>query len=181
VTDVHAQVTFPTPWEDVPPGVDRDEPWLALTDEAIETRLWLRAFSESLYHVALTAARPTAAPAVNTFWGRMSDPHPGDLVLEVSTPGIVPERLDGLTKGLGFLVDVREEYVHTHDEWAECADQYRGQERPTERIWYVQYGPSADDVCRWENCRFVALPTVADEFRVNGVIPQRRANGWSTL
>lgn len=172
--------TYPAPWQDVPAGTDRSEPWLALTPEAGECRLWLRVLGEATYHNALTAARPSAAPALNTFWTRMSSPRAGDLVMEVSTPGILPMRRDSLLKGFGFLVCEREEYVDTDDEWAKCADEYGDQERPHDRIWYVQYGPEAADVCRWENCRFVALPKYEDEYRVGDTPPQAKVNGWRT-
>lgn len=171
-------MTYPSPWQDVPPGRDRDEPWLKLEDEAIQARLWLRTLAESLYRNVLLAARPGAALAAHTFWDRMKSPRTGDLVLEVTTPGILPMRLDGLLKGLGFLVCTREEYVDTDEEWARVEDQYREQARPTHTGWYVQYGPSAADVCRWENCRFVALPKLEDEFRINDTLPQAVANGW---
>lgn len=169
---------YPVPWQDVPPGADRDEPWLALDEDAITTRLWLRTLGESLHRSALYATHPAMPPVSRAYWDRMKSPRAGDLVLEVSTPGILPGRLDGLIKGLGFLVCTREEYIDTDEEWEQVKDQYRDQPRPADQRWYVQYGQAAADVCRWENCRFVALPKLEDEFRIGDTPPQAVANGW---
>lgn len=45
----------------------------------------------------------------------------------------------------------------------ECAS--LGKPCPTERIFYIQYGPNPDDVCRWENaqCRVIATAEISDE------------------
>ncbi len=99
-----------------------------------------------------------SAPIGEALRDRINNPRPGD-------PVYVPDSLarrqddDGRRKGVGYLVVQRTEWFHTEQRWADgAADEWAGDPRPTDRVFYVQYGPDPGDICRWENARCYALP-----------------------
>lgn len=108
----------------------------------------------------LIQASMVGSPAPNTaaVWERISSPQVGDLVVEHSVR--YSSNPENRMHGFGILLGHRNEYTDTPDGWATLlADGAVGPEdtRTVEHAWYVQYGPSADDVCRWTNCDFYAL------------------------
>lgn len=146
-----------------PVGVDRTgDPLLTLDDGA------LTAVVEIVYHgIRLTGVLD--APIGRALIDRRHHPRPGDFVVILdSIPGRGPtaDAIDRLRKGWGYLVARRNEPFYTDTQWADVADQYDGKPCPTERIFYVQYGPNPGDVCRWENAEAYAVPhdwAAADE------------------
>ena len=73
---------------------------------------------------------------------RLTHPVPGDYVFEVTTIWRKSPQ------GTGFLQKVSHEPYEEHDD----------DPPPTRDVWYVQYGPSDEDIVRWENCAFRVIP-----------------------
>ena len=132
-------------------GTDRAEPWLTLTPESVATRALIRELVSRVYLSGLMGTAPAALRAHR----RASNPLPGDLVAEQSAQG--RRDPDIILKSCGFLVaGPRAEWAHTDDEWGAVKAEWEGDPRPVEReAWYIQYGPSPEDVCRWTNARVV--------------------------
>lgn len=150
---------YPQPREGVT-GTDRaDDDLLALDDKAIARRLMMIGTAKAL-HTATLVGNP--APVVAEMYARMRDPRPGDLVMEVGVP-FRRNDPDGQIKGFGILIAHRKEWASTDAEWAatlaEEPDLVADEDRMHDHAWYVQYGPAAEDVCRWTNCEFIAIPT----------------------
>jgi hypothetical protein len=146
-------------------GVDREDWLLDLDTRAMAHRDALAAMGLHLQR-ASTVGNP--APIVKEIWNRISESQIGDLVVE-ATYWFPNRDEDHRAKSLGILVEKRREWACSDEEWArweaEDPDAYDG-ERPIERdAWYIQYGSSAADVCRWTNCMFVTVPIKPDEFR----------------
>jgi hypothetical protein len=121
-----------------PQGIPRNDVWLSLEDDAWPTREMLVKHLSDVYRIALMAAH---APAGKNYFDRMNSPQSGDLVFEYM--------MRDPNHGIGYLVEKRRELV-----WPDAEDE-RDREI-TEEVWYVQYGQNPEDVCRWENCGFVA-------------------------
>lgn len=150
------QTALKQPREDVKPGADRDDDLLSLEDSAVPHR-------DALIGMARLLQRATRvgspAPITEDIYKRLSAPQPGDLVVESSV--LYTRDPDKRLKGLGILLEKRAEWWHSDQEWADLlAEEAYGpdDDRPQDEAWYVQYGPSAEDVCRWTNCSFIALP-----------------------
>lgn len=131
---------------------------LSLEDEAMPARRAIAALSWHLRQATLVG-RP--APIVHEMEERTRTVRPGDLVVE-STQGYYAadaERGDWY-RGIGVLLLTRREWVSTDDEWAaeRAMEGYGDDERIADERIYIQYGPSPDDVCRWENCEFRMVP-----------------------
>ncbi len=174
-------MSYPQPHEGIT-GADREaDDLLSLDDKATARRMLMIGMAECLHQAALVG---NPAPVVKRMYGRMKDPQPGDLVLELSSLGVSRRRPDGLdqqVKAFGILLAHRREWWQTDEEWAARVEEERiaheeflrsayshpGDEpfdpaqceRLTDDAWYVQYGAAAGDVCRWTNCQFVAIPT----------------------
>jgi hypothetical protein len=118
-------------WDGVA-GTERTSFLLSLEDDATEHREALMRMAATLRRTCLVG---NAAPIVQTVWDRVSVPKVGDLVVECSR---AVYRLD--YQGFGILL------AHRFEEDS-CDD-----------VWYVQYGNSAKDVARWQNCQFMTLP-----------------------
>lgn len=103
---------------------------------------------------------------------RMRNPQAGDLVVELTTRFQGDPDTYVLASGL-LLVHEREEWACTDADWARTVAEERANHeeagltfdaaefargRFTDRATYIQYGVSATDICRWSNCRFVAVP-----------------------
>lgn len=104
-------------------------------------------------------------PIVQQMRARIDEPRPGDAVVVYDS--IFQRDDETKHKGVGYLVEVREEWASTAEEWAESiaedgslTDADRWVER---RAWYVQYGPEPEDVCRWTNCTVLAIPRAAGD------------------
>jgi hypothetical protein len=149
---------YPQPREGIAGTERTEDDLLALDDKAVARRLLMIGTVKAL-HTATLVGNP--APVVADMYARMRDPQPGDLVMEVT--GFYRRDTDAKIKGFGILVAHREEWASTDEEWAatlaEEPDLIRDEERFHDHAWYVQYGPAAEDVCRWTNCEFIAVPT----------------------
>ncbi|MFI5473190.1 hypothetical protein ACIA6D_23485 [Streptomyces cacaoi] len=149
---------YPQPREGIT-GIERTEDdLLSLDDKAVARRLLMIGTAKAL-NTATLVGNP--APVVADMYARMCDPQPGDLVMERGVPFRKSDP-DGQIKGFGILIAHREEWASTDEEWAAtCAEDpdVRADERFHDHAWYVQYGPAAEDVCRWTNCEFIAIPT----------------------
>lgn len=149
---------YPQPREGIT-GTDRTEDdLLGLDDKAVARRLMMIGTARALNSACLVG---NPAPVVADMYARMRDPRPGDLVMETGTP-FRRNDPDAQIKGFGILIGHREEWASTDEEWAAaCAEDpdVREDERFHDHAWYVQYGPAAEDVCRWTNCEFIAIPT----------------------
>lgn len=125
-----------------PRGTDRTDDLLSLNAAAVQRRRVLMMLADQL-HDACMVYQP--APRVEAKYARITHPRPGDLVVEVSAVhSSIPERQ---LRGFGVLLATRIETIPCEDD-----------EPYDEQAWYVQYGPAADDVCRWTNCAFIAIP-----------------------
>lgn len=104
-----------------------------------------------------------------TFHGKgsqMENPIVGDLVVVTDwLPQIdhFEEKMpiERVIRSLGYLVDHRQEWWHTDEEWQQLLDQYHyapDEERPTDWAYYVQYGPDPKDICRWVDCGVLRVP-----------------------
>jgi hypothetical protein len=102
------------------------------------------------------------APKVREMYERINAPAPGDAV--VVFDAIYFKNADHKFKGTGYLVAVRAEWATTDEEWAAARDEDESltdADRFVEReAWYVQYGPEPVDICRWSNCKVLAIPRV---------------------
>jgi len=150
---------YPQPREGITGAERTDDDLLSLEDKAIARRLMMLGTARAL-HSAVLVGNP--APKVAEMYARMTDPRPGDLVMEV-TSFFRTRDVDTKIKGFGILIDHRDEWASTDEEWAAelagDADLDPVADRFRDHAWYVQYGPAAEDVCRWVNCEFIAVPT----------------------
>lgn len=152
--------TYPQPREGIAGTIRDQDDLLALDDAALARRTIM---ANLVYHLQDAVLVGDPAPKVADLWNRMKNPQVGDLVVETSANlrWSDPERS---AMGFGILLAHRDEWAQTDDEWASQEnspglDEF-GQPRPVERrVYYVQYGPQPDDVCRWTNCDFIAVPT----------------------
>jgi len=115
-------------------GIDRAGGLLSLEDAAIPYRDALIAVTKHLRKAVLVG---NPAPVVEELQQRMFHPEPGDLVVEC-TRGIYAKDDDTRLKALGIFLERR-----TEDDGD---------------VWYIQYGPSSADICRWVNSDFFTVP-----------------------
>lgn len=132
---------------------------LCLGDEAQAHRSLIVSTAHLVMHVCL-ALNPT--PNQQQIDHRLRHPRVGDLVFEeTSFWGSYrkghPLEGNAWCKGFGFLIDERVEWAHTDEAWEQLEEEHGGN-RPTDHAWYVQFGPSPEDVCRWVNCSMIAIP-----------------------
>jgi hypothetical protein len=152
--------TYPQPREGVV-GIERTDDLLSLEDSAIPVREMLRGLAFHL-HTATLVGDP--APVVQRMYQRITHPQPGDVVV-VQDSRYMGE--DSCIKGFGILLAERREWWTTDEEWErEKSEDYGATdgERMTDYAWYVQYGPNAQDVCRWVNCSLLAVPIPGERF-----------------
>lgn len=146
-----------------PQGIDRSaDPLISLDENAFPLRV---AIMETQHHYYMMTGM-LGAPIGEKWSARQCSPQPGDLVY-------VPDRLgrrgtdDDRLKSFGYYILGRDEPCWTDEEWAEEVRQFgcENNERSQEWIFYIQYGPDPQDVCRWENARCVVVATraVSDE------------------
>jgi len=120
-------------------GTARTEPWLTLDDDQSPRRAMFEQFEHQRSAVGLTE--------------RMWTPKVGDLVVELSYL-----MRDHDHHCLGYLIKQCDEWLHSEEAWEHGGRQEWGDDpRPYEDVWYVQYGPSPEDVVRWTNCSFYAI------------------------
>jgi hypothetical protein len=157
---------WPQPYEGVK-GVDRTrDDLLVLTEAAMHRRLVMLSMASLLWGAALDGAHTETG---HDLYRRMSNPGIGDLVVEtvgMRSPAKVDAQGDArVVTCFGILLGSRTEWTCTDEDWQRyreegAADGYPMPDdaRMTEEASYVQYGSSADDICRWANCSLIALP-----------------------
>lgn len=103
---------------------------------------------------------------------RISHPQRGDLVLVMDS--LMRRDDDTKLKGLGILLDHRDEYFQTDEEWQEMLKEEKAvgydsskEPRQTDHFWYIQYGQDAEDICRWTNC--TVLTVLTHPFNVDSI------------
>lgn len=134
------------PHEDVPAACGREDYLLSLDPRAVAHRDALIAMARHLADVSLVG---NPAPVAARMGERIRAPQRGDLVVETSALASSADA-DTRLRGLGVLLDHRDEPLAAPI-GATVVD----------HAWYVQYGPNPEDVCRWTNCEFIALPLSA--------------------
>lgn len=65
-------------------------------------------------------------------------------------------------RSFGYLVANRQEPLYDTAAWEEVKDEF--EVCPMQRVYYIQYGPAPEDVCRWEDASCLAIAT-ADRLR----------------
>jgi glycine cleavage system aminomethyltransferase T len=160
---------LPQPHESVQ-GIDRTrDDLLSLEGPALRRRVVMMDLAHALWKAALNGAHTESGRAL---YERMTNPRMGDLVVETTGmrhPGRADR--DGSKSALhsfGIMLGERTEWACTDERWREYVEEAheQGEELPdssrvsTEAV-YVQYGPKADDICRWVNASIIALPTGA--------------------
>lgn len=151
---------------DRPTGTDRTgDPLMVLSDTTEPLRTLVMRSQWYLDYVS----GYRQAPIARRWDERARAPRSGDLVYVVDRILEGPRGGDADThnKSFGYYICGRREPVYDADMWAQVADQYEGEPCPTEKVFYLQYGPNPDDVCRWENaeCRVIATHETTREVR----------------
>jgi hypothetical protein len=144
-------------------GTDRtDDPLLNLDEAFLPFRVLV--MSSQWYATYLFGM--AGAPIGIDWQRRYRKPKPGELCF-ATDHAINPRAEPGTAmKSFGYFLGEQQEPIYDDETWAEVQDQYDDQtECPTERIFYIQYGPKPDDVCRWENaqCQVIATRAISDE------------------
>ena len=144
------------PYEDIT-GHDRSgDPILDTSEAALPMRKTIMFLADNLY-------RESLGPRAR--YELMMNPEPGELVVvtdhlaRLFYRGDVPS--DTVLHSLGYLVEHREEWWDADEEWARQirdGEVYADEKRPTDKPYYVQYGPNAADICRWVNCQVLRVP-----------------------
>lgn len=121
-------------------------------------------------HLADATLVGNPAPKVARMNERIRSPQVGDLVVEMSV--LYGGDADRRSRGFGILIEHRDEWWTTDEEWATAVAEYKADDpewdepRSVDHAWYVQYGPRPGDICRWTNCSFIVIPTDRDAFRL---------------
>ena len=146
---------------------------LCLSDEAQAHRSLIVSTAHLVLKACLSGM-PT--PSQREIDKRMRNPRVGDLVFEESSfwgsyrKGHLQEG-NAWCKGFGFLVEDRLEWAQTDELWEQLTSEGAfdvGEDRPTDRAWYIQYGPSPEDICRWVGASVVAIPVDPHEHLTPG-------------
>jgi hypothetical protein len=120
------------------------------------------AFVVMTTHLVHATLGSTPGTSGRDLYKRVYNPQVGDLVVEQSTAGRSfykgPDEGVAWCKGFGVLIEHREEWWLTDEEWAHAQLEDEYEHRRTDYAWYVQFGPDPTDICRWVNCEFWAVP-----------------------
>jgi hypothetical protein len=159
--------SWPQPHENVR-GIDRTrDDLLSLEGPAVRRRAVILTIAYQLWQATLRGAHTEQGRAA---YERMDTPRTGDLVAELGTarrPRFETQaEKNAMVEGFGIFLGEREEWTCSHETWGAEVEQARREgseytlaDRATTTAMYVQYGPAAQDVCRWVNCSVMALPT----------------------
>lgn len=150
---------YPLPHEGVVGTLRDQDDLLSLDDKAAPRREMMIGLARCLCSAVLVG---NPCPAIAEMWKRMDNPQIGDLVLETGRHHDY--------QGFGILIACRYEWAHTEEEWRQhqteviaeaeaCGLTGWDEPRRKDDAWYVQYGPSPADICRWTNCTFITVPT----------------------
>jgi hypothetical protein len=165
--------SWPQPYEGIR-GEDRDDWLLSLDERAVAHREALIAMAAHL-RTATLVGQP--APVVRRISDRINAPQPGDLAVTVEVLAGRRDPDDRLT-GFGIYLAGRREWAATDAQWqAFCAQEAAvssdpgtlelicsDDNRATDSVFYLQYGPAAGDICRWHNSEAVVLPVLTGSF-----------------
>lgn len=159
---------YPQPHEGVKGADLKEGHLLALDGASIERRLELRNRMREYLGDVLHGAVADR----NVAFDRMYNPVVGDMVMELTTS--FRADLETKTQGFGILlVHERKEWACTDEEWTETVAQEEAEHKEAglgfnaeqfarnrfaDTASYIQYGPAAGDVCRWRNCKLLAVP-----------------------
>lgn len=143
---------YPEPHEGIA-GIQRPGDPLLTSEDAASL---VAGLTRHLYSATLLGF----APKLRAIYERMTAPQPGDQVVVLDS--IRARDPDTRWRGTGYLVTHRAEWWTTEEEWerdkAEDGSLTDGDRLVEHDAWYVQYGPNAEDVCRWVNCTVLAVP-----------------------
>ena len=148
---------------------------LALTEESIARRLemltcmWQR--WDDILHGRIADR--------DALFERMYNPQVGDLVVE-QTSSFRRNRDSQIQASGILLVHERKEWASSDEDWAltvsreEASHRSSGlpfdveefaRERFADKFTYIQYGADPGNICRWSNCKFIAVPQdIAERF-----------------
>jgi hypothetical protein len=150
-------------------GTDLGEGHLLALDEiSIGRRLELISLARERYDDILHARIANRDAAFD----RMYNPCVGDMVMELTTS--FRRGREGQVEASGILlIPERREWSCTDEEWAKnvaeekASHEEAGRDFDAERFArdrfadtasYIQYGPASRDICRWSNCKLIAIP-----------------------
>lgn len=159
---------YPQPHEGVQGTELGEGHLLALDDASIERRLKVVARAMERYDDVLHARISNR----NDVFDRMYNPRVGDTVMELTTSFRLDPKAQTQAFGI-LLVHERREWACTDEDWARNvakekanheedglefdAEQF-AKDRFADTASYIQYGSGAQDICRWSNCKFLAVP-----------------------
>lgn len=134
---------------------------LSLDPSALAWRRLVLKMANNLY-LATLVGNPTLK--IQAQHERMLHPKPGDFVYEQTT--LWGGSAEQKEKGSGILLRIVLEPVWTYDELRAEYDEIdenteaeiQGDLAKTQTVYYIQYGPSKEDVCRWTNGWFLVAP-----------------------
>lgn len=142
-------------WLPRPQGTDRPgDPVLTMTGEQ-------KAVFIEAVHYGWFLTGYSDAPIGKALAGRRHHPRPGDLVMisdALDRRATSTDDKSTQLMGLGYLVETRLEPSVTEEVWAQYGESDWDGECPRGDAHYIQYGPNAADVCRWENATVQAVP-----------------------
>jgi len=158
---------WPQPFEGIR-GTEHGSWLLSLDERAIAHREFL---IEMAHHLSTATLVGNPAPVVRRMNERLRLPRIGDLVV---TTEVMHGRRDpdDRLKGFGIFLAGRKEWCETDAEWAaykasvheETASTLPDEDRMTDDVFYIQYGPDPGDICRWHNSEAVVLPVDTTTF-----------------
>jgi hypothetical protein len=160
---------WPQPHEGIR-GTSQDSWLLSLDERAVLHRELLISMA---LHLRTAVMVGSPAPVVRRVNERMRSPRPGDLVV---TAEVLHGRRDPEDRvhGFGIFLAARREWMASDAEWAaQRATETIGvpdlsdEGRPTDNVFYIQYGPEPGDICRWHNSEAVVLPVMDAEFGID--------------
>lgn len=116
------------------------------------------------YRLYLSTLVGSPAPNVRQLGDRMTQPVPGDLVMEISTiyhDGSNPKFPDRTAERMGILLRDARELVCTPEEWTEQGGE-QGEPIPNQRVFYLALPDGRE--YRWHNANFIAIPQRIEAF-----------------
>lgn len=176
MTGIVHDTRYPQPHEGVQGSALGEEHLLALTEESIARRLEMTARMWQRWDDILHGRIADR----DALFERMYNPQVGDLVVE-QTSSFRRNRDSQIQASGILLVHERREWASSDEDWALTVsreeESHRGSglsfdveqfasERFTDKFTYIQYGADPGDICRWSNCKFIAVPEdIAERFR----------------
>lgn len=141
---------------------------LALDEASVDRRLKVLDLAQQRWDDILHGRIPDRDAAFD----RMYNPRVGDLVTELTT-SFRADRDSRIQASGILLVHERREWASTDEQWAQTVAEEKAnheeeglvfdveqfaRDRFADTASYIQYGSAAADICRWSNCKFIAVP-----------------------